>query len=759
VRIGIVVHGYPPVEAAGVELVAKEQADALVARGHEVRVFARAYAPELAQASTWDEVVDGVPVRRVVNNYPVRPLFHEYHDNHDFDDVFRAWLAESRPDVLHAQHLILFSPNFLALAREVRIPIVLSLHDFYYLCHRIFLLDDAGRRCPGPDAGARCIPCLAEHGAGEYVKYRFDYMARMLDLPDAIVAPSRALARRYVDELPFLADRIEVIEPGLARVPARMQRTAGTATGSRPAPGQAGNPLRLLFVGTLLAHKGPDLLIAALAGLDRRRWSLDVHGATVAWHEAFVEQLESSARDLPVTFHGAFRADALESVLAKADVLVVASRCDESYSRVIREARAAGLAVVAPRTGGPGEALQDGVDALLFAPDSQAELRSAIVRLLDHPDLVRSLAAAPARVPTVAASASALEALYDRIRRRAAGDSPVAGQVSAHAFRPGSRPRVSVAYVTKNGAEHLDGSLAAVRQQRGDFELAEIVAVDSGSSDGTLEILARQGVRVLRIPPAEFGHGRTRNLAARAASGDVVVFLTQDATPADERWLATLLAALDSDPLVAGAWSRHLPRPGCHPMESRMLAEFPLFQTETVRVASQRGNPEYARHPSLYYWFSNNSSAVRRSVLERWPFPEIDFAEDQAWAKTVLEAGWRTAFVPDSVIYHSHAYSAWQNLKRNFDHARAATADLGEGDGLTLGECVRFALRESQRDIAFWAERRRRTRLRVVARWGLQATAYHLGAFTGRWLGSHAPALPRRLAHQLSFQAGVRDAR
>ncbi|HYC21567.1 MAG TPA: glycosyltransferase [Candidatus Bathyarchaeia archaeon] len=753
-RIGVVVHGYPPAEAAGVELVAKEQADALVARGHQVRVFARAYRPDLAQGTWYDESVDGVPVRRVVNHYPVRPLFHEYHDNHDFDDAFRAWLDESPPDVLHAQHLILFSPNLLVVARERGIPIVLSLHDFYYLCHRIFLIDDRGARCPGPDAGSRCVPCLAEHGAGESVKYRFDYMARMLELPDAIVAPSRALAARYAEELPFLDGRIAVIEPGLARVPARPAAPERAQAAVTTPAGQVGKPLRLLFVGTLLHHKGPDLLISALAAIDPRRWTLDVYGATVAWHEAYVDGLRALARDLPVAFHGTFPPDELAAVLGRADVLVVASRCDESYSRTIREARAAGLAVVAPRTGGPGEALHDGIDGLLVAPDSVPELRAALVRLLDEPELTRALQDAPARVATVAAAAGELEALYTRL---VAGAAPESGRPSA-ARRSGRVPRVSVAYVTKNGAAHLDESLAAVRAQKGAFELVEVIAVDSGSSDRTLEILARHGVRTLRVPAADFGHGRTRNLAGHAATGDIVVFLTQDASPADEGWLEALLDALASDPLLAGVWSRHLPRLGCHPMEWRMLSEFPLFQSEELRVAAKRGNPDYAAHPEAYYWFSNNSSAIRKSVLERWPFPEIEFAEDQAWARAVLGAGWRTALVPRSRIYHSHAYSPWANLKRNFDHARAMRDDLGQSDDLTLADCLRFALRESRRDVAFWASYRRRTRLRVAARWGLPATAYHLGAFTGRWLGSRAHALPRTLAEQLSFQSGVRNA-
>ena len=72
-------------------------------------------------------------------------------------------------------------------------------------------------------------------------------------------------------------------------------------------------------------------------------------------------------------------------------------------------------------------------------------------------------------------------------------------------------------------------SLRGVRAQRGTFRVREILAIDSGSRDRTLAILESHAVRVIRIPPQEFGHGKTRNLAAAQAQGDYLVFLTQDA--------------------------------------------------------------------------------------------------------------------------------------------------------------------------------------------------------------------------------------
>ena len=112
--------------------------------------------------------------------------------------------------------------------------------------------------------------------------------------------------------------------------------------------------------------------------------------------------------------------------------------------------------------------------------------------------------------------------------------------------------------------------------------------------------------------------------------------------------------------------------------------------------------------------------------------------------------------MPASLILHSHAYPAWTNLQRHFDHARAMRDDLGQADDLTLGQALRSAWRETGRDVAFWARLRSRTRARVFARWGVRSLAYHLGAFGGRWLGARARHLPAGLMDRLSLNERVR---
>ena len=316
-------------------------------------------------------------------------------------------------------------------------------------------------------------------------------------------------------------------------------------------------------------------------------------------------------------------------------------------------------------------------------------------------------------------------------------------------------PSISVLLVTKNGERYLAETLQRVQGQQGHFRLAEIIAVDSGSRDRTLAVLESHAVRILRIPPQEFGHGITRNLAAAQARGDYLVFLTQDATPANAGWLAALLAPLLADRSIAGVYSRQLPRPHCHPMEWRRIVEDELSgRAESCLNSSDA--PDYADNPAFFYFFSNVSSILRRSVWQQFPFPEVEFAEDQLWAKRVLEAGYKTAYRADSLVYHSHGYGPWPNFRRHFDHARALS-DLDAASRLSLRRTLPLAWSTARRDLSFWRWRKNQGRLRVGLRWGGPALAWHLAALWGTWLGERKQVLAPSLVRRISLQESIKQ--
>ena len=165
------------------------------------------------------------------------------------------------------------------------------------------------------------------------------------------------------------------------------------------------------------------------------------------------------------------------------------------------------------------------------------------------------------------------------------------------------RQVISVVIPVKDGGADLERCLTAIAAQEA-TEAVEVLVIDSGSSDGSAELARRMGARVEEIPAAEFGHGRTRNLGAELARGDVLVFTSQDAYAADTAWLESLVAPLRERPRVAGVYGRQLPHADATPPE-RYFLDF-LYGSEP-RVQRISGPDDLTMDATL---FSNVNAAI-----------------------------------------------------------------------------------------------------------------------------------------------------
>ncbi len=229
-------------------------------------------------------------------------------------------------------------------------------------------------------------------------------------------------------------------------------------------------------------------------------------------------------------------------------------------------------------------------------------------------------------------------------------------------------PHVSVLLLTRNGAATLPRVLAAVRSQEAPFPF-EVVAVDSGSEDGTVELLRSQADRLIEIRAKDFDHGTTRNVGVEACLAPLVVLLVQDAEPASADWLAMLVEPLlASDPL-AGAYARQVPRPDASPVVRAYLSQYSATGP-APRRQSIAGRAEFdALTPGerlAACTFDNVCSCIRREVWERYPFKATPIAEDLEWAREVMLAGYDLAYVPDAAVVHSHDRSAGYELRRTY---------------------------------------------------------------------------------------------
>lgn len=219
---------------------------------------------------------------------------------------------------------------------------------------------------------------------------------------------------------------------------------------------------------------------------------------------------------------------------------------------------------------------------------------------------------------------------------------------------------VSILLLTKNGDHDIESLLAAVYAQECSAAF-EVIAVDSGSTDGTLDILRRFPVRLEEIRPEDFHHARTRNFAASLARGEILIFLTQDAIPSSNRWLQAMIANFD-DAAVGAAYGRQVPKPGSS-LERQDVLDAMYGEQRIVKDPAHRNGLGYR-----FYHFSDVNAALRRSVWEATRFPDdLKVFEDLGIAKRILDAGWKIVYEPDACVFHSHHHTTVGLFKRYFD--------------------------------------------------------------------------------------------
>lgn len=295
---------------------------------------------------------------------------------------------------------------------------------------------------------------------------------------------------------------------------------------------------------------------------------------------------------------------------------------------------------------------------------------------------------------------------------------------------------ISVVIPVKDGGADLRRCLRGIAAQDVGEEV-EVVVVDSGSSDDSVELARASGAAVHEIAAKDFGHGRTRNLGVELAHGDLLVFTSQDAVADGRRWLAMLAAAARSGEDVAGAYGRQLPHQDARPPEQFFLDFLYGPDPRVQRVGAGR---ELTFEQTL---FSNVNAAIPRRVLERFPFrDDLTMSEDQEWSRRVLREGLALVYEPRAAVRHSHAYTIRSAFRRFFDSG--VSAEHAYVEGAESRKALRRAGSRYARAELAWLWHTGR------AGWIPYTVVYELAKFAGLQLGLRHGRLPRRLRRRLS---------
>lgn len=257
--------------------------------------------------------------------------------------------------------------------------------------------------------------------------------------------------------------------------------------------------------------------------------------------------------------------------------------------------------------------------------------------------------------------------------------------------------RISLIIPTYNAAPHIENLLSMLSAQ--DIRPGEVIIIDSSSEDATVEIAKRSGARTMVIPRKTFDHGKTRNIAAMEAKGDILVFMTQDASPDRNTLLSSLTAPLRTHD-IAASYGRHLPRGSASPLEvfARRFNYPDSPMTKSMDDISKYG--------IRTFFFSNACSAIKRDLfLSAGMFREgVRTNEDMLMAARLILSGYKVAYVPEATVIHSHNYSLMQQFRRYYNigstlKKNAWVLDYArpEGEGLRfVREQLHFVLKRCE---------------------------------------------------------------
>ena len=227
---------------------------------------------------------------------------------------------------------------------------------------------------------------------------------------------------------------------------------------------------------------------------------------------------------------------------------------------------------------------------------------------------------------------------------------------------------ITVVIPTYNGERYLDALLTAVEAQRIEA-VVEVLVVDSGSTDATLEIVARHpGIRLITIPNSEFSHGGTRSMAARKSSGELIAYLTQDAVPLSDTWLAELSAPFAASNRVALVTGRQHPRPTSFPLQKyEIIGSFAALGPPDDTTWADGAADVHLDHERDGFHSDVNAMVRRDLVLGSIPFRDVGYSEDMLMARDVLEAGYIKAYAGRAAVAHSNDLTRAEYGKRIFD--------------------------------------------------------------------------------------------
>jgi rhamnosyltransferase len=288
--------------------------------------------------------------------------------------------------------------------------------------------------------------------------------------------------------------------------------------------------------------------------------------------------------------------------------------------------------------------------------------------------------------------------------------------------------KASIIIRTYNEAKHLPDVLNAIQKQEGVD--AEIILVDSGSTDGTLHIAERSGCRIIHIGKEIFSFGRSLNMGCAAAAGDILVFVSGHCIPADNQWLKNLTAPIEEG-IVEWTYGRQVG------IAQSRFSEQQIFHKYYPAVSSI---------PQGGFFCNNANGALLKKVWEQYPFDEeLTGLEDMHLAKQIVQAGMKLGYVSEANVFHIHN-ETWRKIRNRFEREAIALQHIMPAVHVSFFDFLRYVISSIALDAG------KAMRQKIFLKKVREILLYRTCQYWGSYQGNHSHRkLSRKLKERYFF--------
>jgi len=405
-RILHFVHNFPPEFRGGTELYVMNLSQRQARAGNKIRVVAGS-AKEHEGDDQKFELAGRVRVTRIFKRpeeyaHPIDPYTARLSND------FRKLILDFHPDIVHVHHWHMLTIDLVRMARDLGIPVVLTLHDFYPVCSRFFRIRPGNSDvCPPSQSPGECYNCIRKELNPWPAELVDALYKRRLSLGDEIAAASfiytfSNTVAAFYREISYLPSfDIDVMPIGLLRPLIKTK------------PKETCHPLKIVTWGGHAEVKGTHILLEAASRRDIRD-SVEIHILGKIVNPAYKDRLENLASNCAASFHGYFPESEKPLIGSKYDLAVFPTQAFETYSIVVDEALSMGMPVIATKPGAQGERLGNG--GIVVPTGDVDALADGISRFLDNSFRLRTAhEAASIEVGTMDQHWSKLRTVYNRL--------------------------------------------------------------------------------------------------------------------------------------------------------------------------------------------------------------------------------------------------------------------------------------------------------------------------------------------------------